>query len=129
MEILVVAIVLAVIVVVGGLCRLEGVIVATFDEVRADYKAYAQSLKDRADAAEAALVAANERAQVAADALQAFQDDDAATDAQQLADAAQANADALAQDLADLQATPVPDAPADEEPPVEVPDDVSDETV
>ena len=103
--------------------KIKGFIVATFEEVRAEYKAYAQAQKDRADAAEAALEDAVAAAQAAADALAAFQADDAATDASDLAAQAQANADALQSDLDDLRAVPVPEEPVEEpeDPPVEEP--------
>jgi len=90
-------------------------LMATFAEAVQAWKDAYNGQKARADAAEAALGSAQQAAQDAATALQQFQDDDAATDAQQIADATQALADQLQAALDEVQnATPEP--PADDEP-------------
>lgn len=89
---------------------------ASFDQVRADYRAYAQELKDQRDAAVAAAEAALERDRASVAALEAFQANDAETDAAQLVAQRQQDADALAGDLEELKGRPdpvEPEAPAD----------------
>jgi DNA anti-recombination protein RmuC len=70
-----------------------GIIMATLQEAVQNWTDYANDLKTQRDNAVAALEEANTRAQTAADALAQFQADDAATDATQLAEQAQADAD------------------------------------
>jgi len=98
---------------------------ANLQDAIANWTSYATELKNQRDAAVAALDDANSRAQAAADALQQFQDDDAATDAQQLADQAQQDADAVQAALDELQGqlepTP-PDEPAPDQPDQPAPD-------
>lgn len=103
--------------------KVKKVIVATFEDVRAEYKAYTASETARADVAEAALADKTAVAQQLAEDLQKFQDDDTATDAQQLADKAQQLADDLGSDLQALKDArqPAPEEPAEPEVPVEEP--------
>jgi hypothetical protein len=88
---------------------------ATLQEAVDGWKAYTAELKAQRDAAVAALDEANTRAQSAADALAAFQADDAATDASQLAAQAQSDAD-FVQGALDEVKTPVEPPPVTEEP-------------
>lgn len=98
-------------------------IMATLQEAVDGWKQYTADLKAQRDAAVAALDEANTRAQTAADALAAFQADDAATDASQLADQAQADADfvqgALDEVKTPVEEPPVISEPVDEAPPSE----------
>ena len=91
---------------------------ASIDQVRADYKQYAQELKDQRDAAIALAEQQAAKAQENADALQAFVDDDAATDATQLAEQQAADAAAFQSDLDELKAA---DEPAEPSGPTEAP--------
>lgn len=84
---------------------------ASFDQVRNDYRAYAQELKDQRDQAIAAAQTAQGQASQLASDLQAFQDNDAATDATQLAEQSQTLADQLQSDLDALKAAPEPVEP------------------
>ena len=88
-------------------------IMVDFDQVRADYKAYAQAQKDRADAAVAALEAAQTRAEASDQALADFQANDAATDAAQLLAQREADAAALQSDLDDVKGIPEPEEPVE----------------
>jgi DNA repair exonuclease SbcCD ATPase subunit len=101
-----------------------GAIVATLQEAVDGWRAYTDELKAQRDAAVAALEEASTRADTAAEALAQFQADDAATDAQQLADQAQADADFVQGEL-DKVKTPVEEPPVIsepvEEPPAEPP--------
>ena len=100
--------------IVAQLNRIEGVITtmtASIDQVRADYKAYAQELKDQRDAALALAEQATAKAKENADALAAFVADDAATDLQQLADKEAQDAAAFQSDLDGLKAADEPVAP------------------
>lgn len=83
---------------------------ATIAEAIQGWTDYAADLKSQRDAAVAALADSQTRLQASADALQQFQDDDAATDAQQLATQAQTDADAVqaALDAVKAQDTPAP---------------------
>jgi hypothetical protein len=87
---------------------------ATLAEAVQGWRDYTAALQQQRDAAVAALDEANSRAQSAADALAAFQADDAATDAQQLADQAQADADFVQGALNDVQNPVVPPPVIDE---------------
>ena len=82
-------------------------IMATLQEAIDGWKAYAADLRAQRDAAVAGLGDANARAQANADALAAFQADDAATDASQLAAQAQADADAVQAALDEVKNPPV----------------------
>ena len=100
--------------------------VQAWTDFATELQAYGDAQAARADAAEAALQEASDRATAAADQLQAFQDDDAATDAAQLQTQAQQFADDLAAALEAVKnpPTPIPDPPVEpeplpEEPPVE----------
>jgi hypothetical protein len=104
--------------IIQKLNRIEFGLMADFDEVRADYKAFAQAALDRAKTAEDALAAADARADSSDAALAAFVADDAATDASQLLEQRQADGELLKGDLDSLRNTPLP------EPPVDVPVDV-----
>jgi len=84
-----------------------------------DLKAATDAANARADAAVAALDDANNRAQTAAQALSDFQADDAATDAHQLADQAQQDADAVQAALDEVKAPPPP--PVEPPPVIEEP--------
>ena len=102
--------------IVNQLNRIEqGVIAltASIDQVRADYKAYANELKDQRDAAVALAEQYAQTAQENADALAAFQADDAATDATQLAEKEAQDAAAFQDDLNELKAA---DEPAEPDP-------------
>jgi hypothetical protein len=94
----------------------QGVIAltASIDQVRADYKAYANDLKDQRDAAVALAEQYAQTAQENADALQKFQDDDAATDASQLAQKEADDAAAFQSDLDELKAADEPVEPTDQ---------------
>ena len=91
-----------------------GEIVASIEQVRSDYKAYANDLKAQRDAAIALAESNAVKAQENADALAAFQADDAATDASQLAEKEAADAQAFADDLAELKSADEPVEPAPE---------------
>ena len=93
----------------------QGVIAltASIDQVRADYKAYANDLKEQRDAAVALAEQYAQTAQENADALAAFQADDAATDAQALADKEAEDAAAFQSDLDALKAADEPVEPSD----------------
>lgn len=103
-------------------------IVATLSEAVAGWRAYTNDLKaqvkaanDARDVALSGLDAANTAAQNAAAALADFQANDAVTDAQQLSDQAQADADAVqaaldeakAADVPEVEVPPVVDQPID----------------
>jgi hypothetical protein len=96
----------------------QGVIALTssIDQVRADYKAYAQDLKSQRDAAIALAEQYAATAQENADALAQFQADDAATDAAQLAEKEAADAAAFQADLDELKSADEPVEPEPEEP-------------
>ena len=101
-------------------------LMATYAEAKQEWVDYTQQLQQvneeltaQNDALRAALVDAQSTAQANAEALQAFQDDDAATDAQQLADQEQAFADDLQKTLTETKQQPAP-------PPVE-PDPLPDQ--
>lgn len=94
-------------------------IVASWEEVKSGTIAYISELKAQRDEAVAALTEAQTAAQANADALAAFQADDAATDAQQIADAQQALADDLAAAVDSVKNPPVEPEPLPEEPPAE----------
>jgi predicted nucleic acid-binding Zn-ribbon protein len=102
-----------------------GAIVATLQEAVDGWRAYTEELKAQRDAAVAALEEASTRADTAAEALAQFQADDAATDAQQLADQAQADADFVSSELdkvkTPVEEPPVISEPVEEQPPVEEP--------
>ena len=84
---------------------------ASIDQVRADYKAYANDLKQQRDAALALAETQAQKAQENADALQAFVDDDAATDASQLAQQQADDAAAFQSDLDELKSQDEPAEP------------------
>ena len=86
---------------------------ASIADVRAEYKAYAQELKDARDAALALAKRAVEAADANAKALADFQADDAATDASQLVAQQEADAADFASDLKALRDADLPTAPAD----------------
>jgi hypothetical protein len=86
-------------------------LMASWEEAKQAWIDYATDLKTQRDDAVAALEAAQTRAQEAADALSAFQADDAQTDAQALADQAQAFADELTSALEAVQEPPVEPEP------------------
>jgi hypothetical protein len=86
-------------------------LMASFEEAKQNWVSYATDLKTQRDEAVAALTDAQQKATDAATALQQFQDDDAATDASQLADQAQAFADDLQNTLDGIK-----DAPPEPEP-------------
>ena len=94
--------------------RLENMM-ATLQEAIDGWKSYAADLKAQRDAAVSGLGDANARAQANADALAAFQADDAATDASQLAAQAQADADAVQAALDEVK-NPVVEPPVISEP-------------
>ena len=84
---------------------------ASIADVRKEYREYAQELKDARDAALALAKRAVDERQEAIDALQKFQDDDAATDATQLIAKQQEDADAFASDLKTLKDADLPQEP------------------
>jgi hypothetical protein len=92
----------------------QGVIAltASIDQVRADYKAYANELKQQRDDAIALAEQYAATAQANADALAQFQADDAATDATQLAQKEAEDAAAFQSDLDELKAADEPVEPA-----------------
>lgn len=99
---------------------------ATLAEAVQGWRDYTAELKAQRDAAVGSLAEANDRAQAAAEALAQFQADDAATDAQQLADQAQADADFVQSALDEVKTPPAeppvisePVEPPAEEPPAE----------
>lgn len=98
-------------------------IMATLQEAVQGWRDYTDALKAALADAVAALEEANTRAQTAADALAQFQADDAATDATQLADQAQADADFVSGELDKVknppEEPPVVSEPVEETPPVE----------
>ena len=101
--------------IVTQLNRIEGKIdamTASIDQVRADYKAYAQECKDQRDAALALAEQYAATAQENADALAAFQADDAATDAAALAEKEAQDAAAFQSDLDELKAADEPEEPS-----------------
>jgi len=108
----------------AALARIEqkvDYLMASFEEAKQAWVDYATELKSQRDAAVAALESAQTAAQQNADALAAFQADDAATDAQQLADQSQALADELTAALDGVQnpptePRPLPEPPAEETP-------------
>lgn len=102
-----------------------GEVMASLSEVLEGFKSWGTSWKDqataekaRADAAVAALGDMPQQLQAAADALAQFQADDAATDATQLAQQAQADADAAQAKLDEVLAADVPPEPPAEPPAV-----------
>lgn len=84
---------------------------ASFDQVRADYKAYATELKGQRDAAVAALEAAKTRADASDQALVDFQANDAETDASQLVAQREQDAGLLEADLNEVKGQPEPTEP------------------
>ena len=112
--------------ILNQLNRIEGKvdsIMVSFQEAKQNWVDYANELKAQRDAAVSALEQAQTTAQAAAEALQDFQDNDAVTDAQQLADQAQQFADELSTALNEVkdppqEPEPLPDEPT-EEPPAE----------
>ena len=86
--------------------RLE-YMMATLQEAIDGWKAYTADLKAQRDAAVAGLTDSQVANQALADALVAFQADDAATDASQLAAQAQADADAVQAALDEVKNPPV----------------------
>lgn len=89
---------------------------ATYQEVKQEWVEYTQALQQENQELRQAVTDAQAQAAANAQALQQFQDDDAATDAQQLADQAQAIADDLQSTLDGLQ------EPATEPEPLPEPD-------
>lgn len=87
------------------------ILVAAIDQVRADYMAYANELKAQRDQAITLAEQYAATAQENADALAAFQADDAATDAQALVDKENADAAAFQSDLDALKAADEPAEP------------------
>jgi regulator of replication initiation timing len=81
-------------------------IMASFAEAKQEWVDYATALQEENAALRTALTEAQATAQTNADALAAFQADDATTDAQQLADQEQAFADDLQKTLDELQEPP-----------------------
>jgi septal ring factor EnvC (AmiA/AmiB activator) len=96
-------------------------IVASWAEVKQGTIDYINELKAQRDEAVGALTDAQSSAQANADALAAFQADDAATDAQQIAEAQQALANELAAAVESVKNPPAEPEPLPEEPPVEEP--------
>ena len=86
---------------------------ASIDQVRADYKQYANELKQQRDDAIALAEQYATTAQENADALAQFQADDAATDATQLAQKEAEDAAAFQSDLDELKAADEPTPPDD----------------
>lgn len=97
-------------------------IVTSIEQVRADYRGYAQELKDQRDAAIALAESNLASAQANAQALADFQANDAATDATQLAEKEAADAQAFADDLAALKAQDAPVEPTPEPAPEPTPE-------
>jgi DNA-directed RNA polymerase delta subunit len=100
--------------VLNQLDRIEGAIIAmtaSIDQVRADYKSYANELKQQRDDAIALAEQYAATAQENADALAAFQADDEATDAAQLAQKEADDAAAFQSDLDELKAADEPTEP------------------
>ena len=91
----------------------------SFEQAKENWVSYATELKSQRDEAVAALTDAQQKAADAATALQQFQDDDAATDASQLADQAQQFADELQQALDSVKEPPAEPEPLPEQPPVD----------
>ena len=92
---------------------------ASYAESKQAWVDYTEELQTENAELRAALTDAQATAQANADALAAFQADDAATDAQQLADQEQAFADDLAKTLEDLKAPAAPPEPLPDEPHVD----------
>lgn len=90
-------------------------IMATLQEAIDGWRAYVAELKAQLATAVDGLTAALAAAQTSADALAAFQADDAATDASQLAAQAQTDADAVQAALDEVKTPPEP-PPVIEEP-------------
>lgn len=91
-------------------------IMATYAEAKQEWVDYTHELQDENAQLRQALTDAQATAQTNADALAAFQADDAVTDAQQLADQEQAFADDLQQTLDELQEPPAEPEPLPDEP-------------
>jgi hypothetical protein len=98
---------------------------ATYTEAKQEWVDYTTALQDENEQLRSALTDAQATAQSNADALAAFQADDAQTDAQQLADQEQAFADDLQNTLNELKEPPTEPEPLPEpdpgtgEPPVD----------
>lgn len=91
-------------------------LMASYEEAKQEWVDYTHQLQDENAQLRQALTDAEATAQTNAQALADFQADDEATDAQQLADQAQAFADDLSETVADLKAPaeepqPLPDEP------------------
>jgi uncharacterized phage infection (PIP) family protein YhgE len=99
--------------------RIEDIVAKTWAEVVGETTTYISELKAQRDEAVAALTDAQATAQSNADALATFQADDAATDAQQLADAEQRLADELAAAVDAVKNPPAEPEPLPEQPPAE----------
>lgn len=98
--------------------QLGRIMTASIDQVRADYKEYAQGLKAQRDAAIEAAEAALAREEASIEALRQFQADDEATDASDLLAQREADAEAFRADLEELKAqdeVPEPDPTPGEE--------------
>lgn len=93
-------------------------LMATYAESKQAWVDYTEELQTENAELRSALTEAQATAQANADALAAFQADDAATDAQQLADQEQAFADDLASTLESLKAPVAPPEPLPDEPQV-----------
>jgi len=89
-------------------------LMATYAEAKQEWVDYTKALQDENAQLRQAVTDAQAAAQANADALAQFQADDAATDAQQLADAAQAVADDLQSTLDGLKNPPAPPEPLPE---------------
>jgi len=89
-------------------------LMATYAEAKQEWVDYTKQLQDENAQLRQAVTDAQAAAQSNADALAQFQADDAATDAQQLADAAQAVADDLQSTLDGLKNPPAPPEPLPE---------------
>jgi hypothetical protein len=89
-------------------------LMASFAEAKQAWVDYTTALKTQRDDAVAALEAAQGQAQAAATALADFQANDEATDAQQLADQAQAFADDLSTTLESVKNPPAEPEPLPE---------------
>lgn len=87
---------------------------ATLQDAINGWRAYTTELIAQRDSAVAGLTEATKAAKDAADALAQFQADDAATDASQLADQAQAHADAVQAALDEVKNPVVPPPVIDE---------------
>lgn len=90
-------------------------LMASFAEAKQEWVDYTTTLKNENEALRQALTEAAATAQTNADALAAFQADDAQTDAQQLADQEQAFADDLQKTLDELQEPAEEPAPLPDE--------------